>query len=75
MIIFEGDYVRLTDESHWLRVDEIVFVDADEANNRLVMSDGYTVPAPVWNYIDEVRSEHEHMEALAIEVLEEEARA
>lgn len=75
MIIFEGDYVRLTNESHWLRVDEIVFVDADEANNRLVMSDGYIVPAPIWEYIDDVRSENEHMEALAIEVLEEEARA
>lgn len=73
MIIFEGDYVRLTEESQWLRVDEILFFDADEANNRLALSDGYTVPAPIWNYIDEVRSESEHMEVLASEVLAEEA--
>jgi hypothetical protein len=68
MIIFEGDYVRLTNESHWLRVDEIVFVDADPANNKLRLSDDYVVPAPIEKYIEEYRSENEQMEAYAEEV-------
>ena len=51
MIVFENDYVRLTEESHWLRVEEIIFVDADPANNRLRLS-------------DEVRSENEHFAEL-----------
>lgn len=75
MIIFENDYVRLTEESHWLRVEEIIFVDADPANNRLRLSDDYIVPAPVEKYIDEVRSENEQMEAYAAEVREQEERA
>ena len=75
MIIFENDYVRLTEESHWLRVEEIIFVDADPANNRLRLSDDYIVPAPVEKYIDEVRSEYEQMEAYAAEVREQEERA
>ena len=73
MIIFEGDFVRLTGESHWLRVEEIVFVDADASNNCLLLSDGYTVPAPISNYIDEVRSEDEQMEVYAAEVKTAEA--
>ena len=68
MIIFEGDFVRLTGESHWLRVEEILFIDADSSNNRLLLSDGYTVPSPISNYIDEVRSEDEQMEVYADEV-------
>ena len=68
MIIFENDYVRLTEESQWLRVEEIIFVDADPANNKLRLSDDYIVPAPVEKYIDEVRSENEQMEAYAEEV-------
>jgi hypothetical protein len=75
MIIFEGDYVRLTNESHWLRVDEIVFVDADPANNKLRLSDDYVVPAPIEKYIEEYRSENEQMEAYAEEVREQEERA
>jgi len=75
MIIFEGDYVRLTNESHWLRVDEIIFVDADPANNKLRLSDDYVVPAPIEKYIDEARSENEQMEAYAEEVREQEERA
>jgi len=75
MIIFEGDYVRLTNESHWLRVDEIVFVDADPANNKLRLSDDYVVPAPIEKYIEEYRSENEQMEAYADEVREQEERA
>jgi len=75
MIIFEGDYVRLTEESHWLRVDEIIFVDADPANNKLRLSDDYVVPAPIEKYIEEYRSENEQMEAYAEEVREQEERA
>jgi len=75
MIIFEGDYVRLTNESHWLRVDEIVFVDADPANNKLRLSDDYVVPAPIEKYIEEYRSENEQMEAYAEEIREQEERA
>lgn len=75
MIIFEGDFVRLTNESHWLRVDEIVFVDADPANNKLRLSDDYVVPAPIEKYIEEYRSENEQMEAYAEEVREQEERA
>ena len=75
MIIFEGDYVRLTNESHWLRVEEIVFVDADPANNKLRLSDDYVVPAPIERYIEEYRSENEQMEAYAEEVREQEERA
>jgi len=73
MIIFEGDFVRLTGESHWLRVEEIVFFDSVASNNCLLLSDGYTVPAPISNYIDEVRSEDEQMELYAAEVIEAEA--
>ena len=75
MIIFEGDYVRLTNESHWLRVDEIIFVDADPANNKLRLSDDYVVPAPIEKYIEEYRSENEQMEAYAEEIREQEERA
>jgi len=64
MIVFENDYVRLTEESHWLRVEEVIFVDADPANNRLRLSDDYVVPAPIERYIDEVRSENEHFAEL-----------
>jgi len=75
MIVFENDYVRLTEESHWLRVEEIIFVDADPANNRLRLSDDYIVPAPIERYIDEVRSEDEQMEAYADEVREQDERS
>jgi hypothetical protein len=75
MIIFVGDYVRPVGESHWLRVEEIIFVDADPMNNKVRMSDGWICPGDVESHIEEYRSESEHMEALAWEIREQEERS
>ena len=69
MIIFEGDFVRPVNESAWLRVEEIIFSDENPDNNKIRMSDGWLCPAPFESHLAEVRSEDEHMEALAAEVL------
>ena len=60
MIIFEGDYVRLVNEDKWLQVKEIIAVSADYAENKMALSDGYIVPAPVERNVAEVRSDGEH---------------
>jgi hypothetical protein len=60
MIIFEGDYVRLVNEDNWVQVKEIIPVSDDYAENKMGLSDGYIVPAPVESYVAEVRSAGEH---------------
>ena len=68
MILFKGDYVRMVNEDQWLQIKEIHFHDHLPQNNTMTLSDGYECPAPVDKYIEEFRSENEHMEAIAAEV-------
>ena len=75
MILFKGDFVRMTNESQWLQIKEIHINGFNPENNTMTLSDGYVCPAPVEKYIDEVRSENEHYEAIADEVREQEERA
>lgn len=75
MILFVGDYVRMTNEDQWLQIKEIHFHDHLPENNTMTLSDGYVCPAPVDKYIEEYRSEDEQMEAYAAEVREQEERA
>ena len=68
MILFKGDFVRMTNESQWLQIKEIHINGFNPENNTMTLSDGYVCPAPVEKYIDEVRSENEQYEAIADEV-------
>lgn len=61
MIIFERDFVRLRNRKKWVQVVEIKY--PHEYREELVLSNNRVVPA-TWRYIEEVRSENEHYEAI-----------
>jgi|SaaInlStandDraft_1057018.scaffolds.fasta_scaffold06496_7 hypothetical protein len=75
MILFEGDFVRPVNETTWLRIEEIIFNDADPMNNKLRMSDGWMCPQPFESHLADVRSASEHIVAIAAEVRAKEERA
>lgn len=61
MIIFENDFVRLRNRKKWVQVVEIKY--PHEYREELVLSNNRVVPA-TWRYIEDVRSENEHYEAI-----------